>query len=258
MEQKKDKTLKMRTLAYSLVASCALLAGAMAPATAQAQDSTDSSAGFQFDISEWLRNSYRTSALRGTKCWKFRAAFGKPAFIELHFQNLRYGHSLVSGTVVRADGVNKKPDRVLMVSGSAAYNEFIGDDETTISRYLLNLTYSFSKTGTNPESAFSEAAFHMRGHYAVRLHPETLDGVFAGNDFVLRWAPPLTGPSRTFSADTSVTGADGVTANYMGGINCEGGSCGDILPLNNAGTWELIGRNKFQCDNARNDFGPDF
>lgn len=264
----------MRKLALTLLSSSAMLAGSLALAPAAQASSGDAflcslfpfapqcwSDGGGGDDIDVERPHRRGKALRGTKCWKFKAAFGKPAFAELHFFNSRHGHSLVSGTVTRADGVNKKPDRVILLSGSATYNSFVGDNETEIKRYLLNLTYSLTKTGTNPANAFAEIGFHQRGHYNVRLNSETLDGVFAGNDFIFAWTPPLTGPTRTLRADQTVAGGRGVTANYMGGIECDsaaGRECGLILPLNNAGTWELIGRNKRQCDNARENFGPDF
>lgn len=293
----------MRKAAQSILVAGAL-AAVVAPVEAQAQDTNSAqSANFFFgrglvdyllgwghggndnDYDRPNRPNRRDSvpALRGTKCWKFQAAFGKPAFIELHFFNRRHGHSLVSGQVVRADGVNKKPDRVLQVSGSAGYNTYTSTQQVPkldennqpvvdeagnpvletvegpeVERFLMDLTYSFSKTGTDFSKAFTEASLHTRGHYAVRLDAETLDGVFAGNDFILRWAPPLTGPLRTLPNDSNAAPGNGVTANYMGGLDCTGGSCGLILPLNNAGTFQLVGRNKRQCDNARQDFGPDF
>lgn len=201
---------------------------------------------------------YHRNQLRGTKCWKFKAAFGKPSFMKLHFLRVREGHSMFSGTVVRADGVNKKPDRVIQVTGSGSFHSFVGDNKAEISRYLLNLNYSFSKTGTNPENAFKEVPLQIRGHYNVRLNPENLNGVFAGNDYIMSWAPPLTGPSNTFRADLSQNGYSSINGNYLGGIDCTGGSCGTILPLNNAGQLELVGRNAYQCDLAEEQFGPDF
>lgn len=216
---------------------------------------------------ERARRRLDRKTLKGTKCWKFKAVFGKDAFMELHFFNKRHGHSLVSGRVIRADGVNKKPDRVLQVSGSASFHEFVGDNKTKIERYLLNLTYSMSKTGTDPAKAFTEASSHLRGHYNVRLNPKGMSGVFAGNDFILDWATPLTGPVGnpennnkpvTYRADFDVQGGNGVTANYMGGLDCTGNSCGTILPINNTGTLELVGNSKRECDNARETFGPDF
>lgn len=265
----------MRKLALTLLSTSAMLAGSLALAPAAEASSSNWLCGlFPFAPECWdgggsdnwnddrpgRPGRNQTPALRGTKCWKFNAAFGKPAFIELHFFNRRHGHSLVSGTVTRADGVNKKPDRVMLVSGSAAYNSFVGDNETEIKRYLLNLTYSLSKTGTNPDDQFTVGGFHLRGHYNVRLNAEDLNGAFAGNDFILSWRAPLTGPNSTFQADRTVEGARGVTANYMGGVNCTGDNieCGTILPLNNAGTWEIIGNNKRQCDAARQNFGPEF
>lgn len=208
-----------------------------------------------FDLDCWLggghgggNNNDGTPLLKGTKCWSFQAAFGKPAFITLHFKKVRKGHSLFSGQVVRADGGAIKPDRVLQVSGSAGYHTFVGDNDTDVERFLLDLHYSFSKTGTDPAAAFTESGFHLRGHYSVRVDPESLDGVFAGNDFILRWAPPLNGPRATFSRDVTAVGGDGVSANYLGGIDCAGRTCGDILPINNAGTWTLVGRNARQCE----------
>lgn len=246
----------MRKSAFSITACAALSALMLVPAQADARggshDAVSSDRSNYFFFGSNTGN--KRPELGATKCWKFQAAFGKPAFMQLYFFGNRQSHSLVSGTVIRADAVGSKPDRVIQISGSMSRHAFVGDNDTEIDRYLMNLTYSLAPTGTNADVHFDDLGFYLRGHYHIRLDPNTLDGIFAGNDVIMRWENPLTGPAFQYAADTTVTGARGVTANYMGGINCEGGECGTILPLNNTGSLELVGSNRRQCQRARNNF----
>lgn len=193
-------------------------------------------------------------SLKGTKCWTLDPVLGKDTFVELTFKRIGNGQSIFSGTAVRTDA--QKPDRILQMSGSTSVHSFIGDDETEITRHMLNLTYAFSKTGTNPANAFTETGAALRGHYAIRLDPSSLNGYFEGNDIVMDFPGGLTGPAATFDAQSvnnpyAALGAN----NYLGGILCDGtvpgfNNCGTIIPVNNAGSLTLVGKNKRQCKNA--------
>lgn len=182
--------------------------------------------------------------LAGTKCWELNPAFGKSTFLQLRFLPIGDKQSLLSGNAFRNDG--SKPDRVLQLSGSASKNRFVGDDGY-IKRYLMNLTYSFNKTNTDPVGQFDETGAVLRGQYTVRLDPSTLNGRFDGNDIVMDWTPPLSGPSNTFAA----SGPNEI----FGSIQCDGtfpglDNCGTIIPLNNTGTMTLVGEGTQVCNAA--------
>lgn len=190
------------------------------------------------------------NSLRGTKCWVLDPVLGKETFVQLTFKRIGNGQSVFSGFAVRNDG--SKPDRVLQMSGGAGRHSFVGDGDVEIDRHLVNLTYSFSKIGTDPNKAFLETGAALRGHYAFRLDPSDLSGFFEGNDFVLDWSPPLTGPSVTYTASDARNAYSTIANNYLGGIQCDGtvsgfDDCGTIIPLNNAGTVTLVGSNPNQC-----------
>lgn len=249
----------MLNKAFSII-SCAALSALMLVPTQQAdaaprhQSSHAASFGRLFG---GTNTGWRAPLLGKTKCWKFTSAFpGKPGFMELQFFGNRRGHSMVSGTVVRADAPGSKPDRVIQISGSMSYHEFEAADGTLVPRYLMNVTSSLAPTGAaNGVDHYSDKGFYLNGHYHIRLDPFTLDGVFGGRDVISRWtAGQLTGPAQLFDEDNTVTGGSGITANYMGGINCTGGECGAIVPVNQAGSLELVGTTRRQCDNARNSF----
>lgn len=196
-----------------------------------------------------------SGSLHGTKCWTLDPVVGKDTFVELTFRRIGNRQSIFSGTAIRNDGT--KPDRVLQMSGTTSHHSFIGDGDTEISRHLLNLTYSFSKTGTDPANAFTETGAVLRGHYAIRLNPENLNGYFEGNDIVLDFPGGLTGPAATFSSQDPNNDAYKPLGanNYLGGILCDGtipgfDNCGSIVPLNNAGTLTLVGQNRRQCHAA--------
>jgi len=189
-------------------------------------------------------------SLQGTMCWVLDPVLGKETFVQLTFRRIGNDQSLLSGFAVRNDG--SKPDRVLQMSGGAGRHWFTADGDVEVDRHLINLTYSFSKIGTDPSNAFVETGAALRGHYAFRLDPSDLNGFFEGNDIVLDWRPPLTGPSATFTASDSRTGYSSIANNYLGGIQCDGtvsgfDNCGSIIPLNNAGTVTLVGSNASQC-----------
>lgn len=207
---------------------------------------------FEVDLeeeAEFLRRYWGTPSLRGTKCWiSIDQAPFKPTFTMLHFFNPRHGHSLVSGQIVGADG--RYPERVRQVSGSAGYNEYQDESGNTIRRYLMDLTSSYSKTSLVAGEAFDESGFSVRSHLGVRLNADDLSGEVAGILTTSRWETPLTGPVRVYNADQNVVGGQGVTANYMGGIECDQGSCGTVLPINVRSTWKLVGRNFRECRRA--------
>lgn len=191
-----------------------------------------------------------SSSLVGTKCWVLEPALGKGTFLELRFVPIGGGHSLLSGQAVRNDG--SKPDRVLQLSGSASRHTFVGDGDATISRFLVDLHYSFSKTGTNPANAFVETGANLLGHYNIRLNPDDLSGVFEGRDVVLDWAAPLSGPSETLDAKAAQNAYSSIANNYLGGLTCDGtvpgfDNCGTYLPINNTGTLTLVGSNRREC-----------
>lgn len=198
---------------------------------------------------ELLRRFWGTPSLRGTKCWisTDQAPF-KPVFTMLHFFNPRHGHSLVSGQIFGATGSNR--ERVRQVSGSVGYNEYKDDGGNTIRRYLMDLTATYTKASLVDGEAFAESDYSWRAHLGVRLDASDLSGEVAGVETISRWQTPLTGPSRIFGADEAVTGGMGVTANYMGGLDCSEGSCGSVLPLNARSTWQLVGRNFRECRRA--------
>ena len=193
-------------------------------------------------------------ALAGTKCWVLDPVVGKGSFMTLTFLPLSDEQAIFSGQIVRTDG--KKPDRVLQVLGSAGTHTFVGDGGVQIDRILFNLNYAFSKTGTKPARAFAETGAALRGQYAMRINPVDGSGVFQGNDFVIDWKPPLTGPSATYTADNPANGYSGIANNYLGGIRCDGSlgfgfdNCGTVIPLNNAGTLRLAGSDAQACAQA--------
>ncbi|MEM7254211.1 MAG: hypothetical protein AAF493_22565 [Pseudomonadota bacterium] len=183
--------------------------------------------------------------LSGTKCWVLDPVLGKETFVELKFRWIGGKQALFSGTAVRTDG--QKPDRILQMSGSTSRHTFEGDGGVNISRHMLNLTYAFSKTGTDPANAYTETGAALRGHYAIRLNPANLDGYFEGNDIIMDFPGGLTGPATTSAADNSMN-------EYLGTISCDGNlvpgqfdNCGTIIPVNNAGSLTLVGSNAWQC-----------
>ena len=230
--------------------------GSLALGTAIANMSFGESTALGADDSELqsTRQARSNPILRGTKCWVLDPVVGKETFLELRFLPIGRGHSLFSGQAFRNDGT--KPDRVLQMSGSSRRHSFVGDGGVTISRLLVDLHYSFSKTGTDPANAFAETGAGLLGHYNLRLNPSDLSGVFEGRDLVLDWTPPLTGPSATYAANSPLNGYSTIANNYLGGIQCDDSvpgfnNCGTIVPLNNTGSLTLVGNNAAACAAAR-------
>lgn len=227
------------------VCAALLLSVTAKASSAQAQSAPRFEPNFDYE-EEFLRELWGPPALRGTKCWaSTELAFNKPIFAMFHFFNPRHGHSLVSGQIVKSSG--KNPERVLQVSGSAGYHEYPDEGGNIIARYLMDLTSSYTQSSLAEGEAFTNTGFSFQSHFGVRVDATDMSAEAFEVDMVSRWETPLTGPYVIHGADTSVKGGPGVTANYMGGIECRDNSCGSVLPLNNRGSWKLVGRNYREC-----------
>lgn len=218
----------------------------------QAQSAPVQEPEFGHDIEyqdSFLYQLWGIPTLRGTKCWvSTDRTIGKPIFTMLHFFNPRHGHSLVSGQIVQASG--DKPDFVEQVSGSAGYHEYQDEDGNTVRRFLMDLNTSYTRELPSGGDPLSRLVVGVRGHLGIRVDADDLSADVVGVDTFSKWTSPLTGPSVIYDADKTVTGSNGVTANYMGGVDCRDGECGTILPLNRRESWRIVGRNFRQCKRA--------